>query len=411
MLDVDITLSRDSSPIRAQFRLNQKSAGLFGPSGAGKSRLLKCLAGHCSPDWGYVSLDGEVLFDSRNRINRLSEDGLIALCSQGSPLDATRTVRENLLDGESQSRAPRPYFALPDIAQLLALTELLRFRARNLSAGERQRVVLGKALLSSPKVLLLDDMLSAIEQTRREKILDLLRFAIEKHGLRVVQSSHALGELLHLSDVLILMSGGKVLASGFLSELAREQVPLHTAGLSTVGNILPVTILSHDSVHGCTLGRFFGLPLILPYTPLAHCGSTYYVSLRPSDIALSTQPVKGISIQNQIKGRVCAVIPREDRVVIQIDVGTTLIAEITRRAFAAMNIGEGDTVYCLAKTQAFSFLAADMISDCSAAARRLLRTAKSAGLNGHSFHDVGGIGQRSRHDWMQRWPGKNLRKL
>ena len=72
MLDVDITLSRDSSPIRAQFRLNQKSAGLFGPSGAGKSRLLKCLAGHCSPDWGYVSLDGEVLFDS-DRINRLSK--------------------------------------------------------------------------------------------------------------------------------------------------------------------------------------------------------------------------------------------------------------------------------------------------------------------------------------------------
>jgi molybdate transport system ATP-binding protein len=411
MLDVDITLSRDLFPIRAQFRLNQKAAGLFGPSGAGKSRLLKCLAGHCPPDRGYISLDGEVLFDSRNRINRLSEDGLIALCSQDSPLDATRTVRENLLYYDVRSKARRPYFALPDIVQLLGLTELLGFRARNLSAGERPRVVLGQALLSSPRVLLMDDMSSAIEQTLRTKILDLLRFAVEKHGLRVIQSGHALGELLHLSDVLILMSGGKVLASGFLSQLAREQSPVQTAGLSTIGNILPVTILAHDLVHGCTLGKFFGLPLILPYTPLANCGSTYYVSLRPNDIALSTYPAKGISLQNQVKGKVCAVIPREDRVVIQIDVGTTLVAEITRRALTAMNISEGDTVYCLAKTHAFSFLAADMISDSSAAALRLLRAAESAGLNGHSFRDVGGIGQRSRHDRTQRWPAKNLRKL
>lgn len=407
MLDVDITLSQDRFPIRAQFRLNQKAAGLFGPSGAGKSRLLKCLAGHCSPDWGYISLDGEVLFDSRKRVNRLSEDGWIALCSQDSPLDATRTVRENLLGGDARSKARRPYFALPDIVQLLGLAELLGFRARNLSAGERQRVLLGQALLSSPRVLLLDDMLSAIEHPLRVKILDLLRFAVEKHGMRVIQSSHALGELLYLSDVLILMGRGKVLGSGFLSQLAREQSPLQTAGLSNIGNILPVTILAHDLVHGCTMGRFFGLPLILPYTPLAGCGNTYYVSLRSNDIALSTHPVKGISIQNQIKGKVCAVIPREDRAVIQIDVGTTLVAEITRRALTAMSISEGDSVYCLVKTQAFSFLAADMISDCSAATRRLLHDAESAaGPEGRSFRDGGGTGRRSRHDRMQLWLAK-----
>lgn len=260
MLDVDITLSRDRFPIRAQFRLNQKAAGLFGPSGAGKSRLLTCLAGHCPPDRGYVSLGGEVLFDSRKRVNRLSEDGLIALCSQDSSLDATRTVRENLLRGIARVKAHRPYFALPDIVQLL----------------------------------------------------------LREHVLR---------------------------------QLATQR----------------------------------------------HC--------------FATQPVKGISIQNQIKGKVCAVIPREDRVVIQIDVGTTLIAEITRRALAATNICEGDTVYCLAKTQAFNFLAADMISDCSAAALQLFRTAESDGLNGHSFRDVGGIGKHSRHNRMQRWSAKDLRKL
>lgn len=381
MLDVDITLLQGRVPIRARFRLNHNAAGLFGPSGAGKSRLLKCLAGLSHPDRGYLSLDGEVLFDSRSRIDRVSDDGQIVLCAPDMPLRSERTIRENLWPGHTASHARRPYFGLSEIARLLGLTEMLDFRARNLSAGERQRILLGRALLSSPKVLLLDDMLSSIEQTVRTKILDALRFAIEKHDLRVVQSGHALGELLHLSDVLILMSGGKVLGSGYLGQLVRQQPLFQSVGLSAIGNILPVTITAHDLAHGCTLAKFFGLPLVLPYTPLAGCGNTYYVSLRSNDIALSVHPVEGISIQNQIKGRVCAVIPGEDRVVIQIDVGTTLVAEITRRAFTAMSIREGDTVYCLAKTQAFSFLGADMISDCSAAALKLLRDAENAGLD------------------------------
>jgi molybdate transport system ATP-binding protein len=101
---------------------------------------------------------------------------------------------------------------------------------------------------------------------------------------------------------------------------------------------------------------FFGIRLVLPYTPRAVQGNTFYVGFRSQDIALSTRLLDGISIQNQVKGRVCAIIPRLDRVLVQVDAGTTLTVEITLRAFANLGIREDDTIYCLIKTHSIHFL-------------------------------------------------------
>ena len=108
--------------------------------------------------------------------------------------------------------------------------------------------------------------------------------------------------------------------------------------------------------------------------PRAATGSIYHVGVRGEDIALSRQPLYGVSIQNQIKGRVCAVIPRSDRALVQIDVGLVLLAEITQRTVASMRLREGDQVYCLIKTQAFQFLAGDMVCDASDSALKLVHT-------------------------------------
>lgn len=356
MLEADLKFTRGRLPIDVRLRLPHLSAGILGPSGSGKSCLLSMLAGDLDPDTGYIALDSIVLFDSRRHINRLREHSGIVLVSEEQTLDADKTVRENLLSLAREASAGRNSLDFAAVAACLELEDLLDFRASHLSKGEKQRILLGRALLASPRLLLLDDALSPFDSHTKTKIFALLRYAQQKLGLGIVQINPALTELLRLTDFLVLMAQGRVLDADYLPKIVPSRHLLESAGGPSIDNILPVSILGHDAIHGCTIGLFFGLQLVLPYTPRAAAGDLYYVGLRSQDIALSLQPITDISIQNQLKGRVCAVIPQSDRVLIQVDAGATLTVEITLRAFAALQIREQQSVYCLVKTHSFSIL-------------------------------------------------------
>ncbi len=359
MLDVNIKFSQGRLPIGLKFKLNPINAGIFGLSGCGKSCLMLMLAGRLKPDEGRISLDKEILFDSRNNINRLLNHPGIALVSQDIQLDANKTVRENLLTAYSKPATRPQRFDFATIIDLLKLEHLLDFRAQHLSGSEKLRILLGRALLAAPRLLLLDDALSSLDDNLKMQINCFLRYAHEKHHIGILHSSAILDEALRLSDFLILMADGKVLAADFLQQIVPNQHLLEFAGGPPIDNILPINVLEHAPAYGCTIAMFFGIRLVLPYTPRAVRGKTYYVGLRSQDIALSTHLLQGISIQNQIKGRVCAIIPRLDRVLVQVDAGATLTVEITLRAFASLDIHENDAIYCLIKTHSMHFLMVD----------------------------------------------------
>lgn len=358
MLEVDVQWRRGRLPIQASFRMNPVNGGLLGPSAGGKSCLLRLLAGAIRPDRGRIVLDGEVLFDSRCGLDRLSGKRHAALVSADACLNSRKTVLENLTAGMARAGRRPDVPGLEEVVELLELQGLLGFRACHLSGGERQRIALGMGLLMAPRLLLLDDALSALDDDMRSKILGWLRYSHRERGLGIVQAGANLGDLLRLTDFLILMEQGHVRHAGFLSRLTAEQVMLPSAG-SAIDNVLPVTVLLHDVTDACTMARFFGIRLALPYLPRARPGGIGYVGVRSRDIALALRPLPDISIQNQIKSRVCAVISRDDRILVQVDAGTILTAEITRRAYAGMPLEEGDTVYCFIKTHNFTWLLED----------------------------------------------------
>ena len=359
MLDVDVRFSQNRFPLKFKFKLNRINAGVFGLSGCGKSCLMLMLAGLLKPDEGRIFLDKQVMFDSRNQINRLLNHPDIALVSQDIQPDANKTVRENLLSGYRKQAKTQRRFDFSTIVDLLKLDHLLDFRAQHLSASEKQRILLGRSLLAAPRLLLLDDPLSSLDDTLKMQIYCFLRYVHEKHHIGILHSSSTLSEALRLSDFLILMANGEVVAADFLQQIIPNQHLLESAGGPSIDNILPISVLEHDPAYGCTTAMFFGIRLTLPYTPRAIRGRTYYIGLRSQDIALSTHPVQGISIQNQIKGRVCAIIPHLDRVLVQVDTGTTLTVEITLRAFAGLDLHENDSIYCLIKTHSMQFLGVD----------------------------------------------------
>ncbi|PKD41668.1 molybdenum ABC transporter ATP-binding protein [Methylomonas sp. Kb3] len=357
LLEMNVKLRRGHFDLSTQCSVGDISVGLFGQSGAGKSTLLGLIAGTIQPQSGHIALDGKILFDSRKGIVMPREQRPIGAVLQIDCADASETVRDNLSAAYYRTLKQRRLFKPDYLINLLELGANLDQPIERLSVGERQRVALARSLLKSPKLLLLDETFATIGHGYRSQLLPILKRLQDEFGLPVLYASQSLGEILELTDQLIVLEHGQVLRSGSLREVAKQQGILRYLGIRQIDNILPISIRSHDVQAGCSMADSFGLPLALPLRPQFAIGSQSQVSIRANDIALSRAYIDGISIQNQIKGRICAIIPSGESLIVQVDCGGTLLVEITPGACQSMALREGDVVYCLIKTHAIVYLA------------------------------------------------------
>ncbi len=356
LLEMNVKLRRGHFDLTTQLSVNDTSIGLFGKSGAGKSTVLGLIAGNLQPQSGHIVLDGKILFDSRKGIVVPREQRPIGAVLQADCADSAETVRDNLTAAYHRTFKQRRLFKPDYLVGLLELGIILDQPIERLSTGERQRVALARSLLKSPKLLLLDDTLATIGNAYRMQLLPILKRLQDEFGLPVLYASQSLGEILEVTDQLVVLEHGHVLRSGSLREVAKQQGILRYLVIRQIDNILSVDIRDHDYQAGCSLADSFGLPLALPLRPHFTVGSQTQVSIRANDIALSRYYVDGISIQNQIKGRICALIPSGDSLIVQVDCGATLLAEITPGACRAMALQEGEAIYCLIKTHSITYL-------------------------------------------------------
>ena len=356
LLEMSVKLRRGHLDLSTQLSISDTSIGLFGKSGAGKSTVLGLIAGTIQPQSGHIVLDGKILFDSRKGIVMPREQRPVGAVLQVDRAHSAETVHDNLTAAYERTLKHRRIFKLDYLIGLLELDTVLDHSIALLSAGERQRVALARSLLKSPRLLLLDETFAAIGNGYRMQLLPVLKRLQQELGLPVLYASQSLGEILGLTDRLIVLEQGKVLYNGLLFEIAKQQGMLRYLGIRQIDNILPVTILSHDFQSGCSLAHSFGLPLTLPLRADIAAGSQAQVSIRANDIALSRSYITGISIQNQIRGRICALIPSGESLIVQVDCGGTLLAEITPGACRYMALQEGEDIYCLIKTHSITYL-------------------------------------------------------
>lgn len=353
MLSVNITQAFGSFRLETQFEVEEGSiTAIFGKSGAGKTSTINAIAGLTRPDVGVIQIGNTTLFDQNLRINLPIYKRQIGYVFQDDRLFPHMTVRNNLIYGTPKNRDVANSLNLTDITGLLELAPLLERRPRTLSGGEKQRVAIGRALLSNPKLLLMDEPLASIDVQHRFEILPFIQRVREKTGITIIYVTHALEEVIFIADQIILLSEGQVTAQGTVEEIM-SRLDLHPmTSRFDAGAVISAIYSGYDrefdlgelSFDGGTL-RIAGLN--------AEIGIHLRAHIRARDVSLMLDKPKDTSVLNVFKGELIE-IRHEDgpQLDLLINIGTPLIARITRKSLNDLNLDIGSKVYAMIKAVA-----------------------------------------------------------
>jgi len=353
VLSVNITQAFGSFRLETQFEVEEGSiTAIFGKSGAGKTSTINAIAGLTRPDVGVIQIGNTTLFDQNLKINLPIYKRQIGYVFQDDRLFPHMTVRNNLIYGTPKNRDVANSLNLTDITGLLELAPLLERRPRTLSGGEKQRVAIGRALLSNPKLLLMDEPLASIDVQHRFEILPFIQRVREKTGITIIYVTHALEEVIFIADQIILLSEGRVTAQGTVEEIM-SRLDLHPmTSRFDAGAVISAIYSGYDrefdlgelSFDGGTL-RIAGLN--------AEIGIHLRAHIRARDVSLMLDKPKDTSVLNVFKGELIE-IRHEDgpQLDLLINIGTPLIARITRKSLNDLNLDIGSKVYAMIKAVA-----------------------------------------------------------
>jgi molybdate transport system ATP-binding protein len=212
-LSLDVRFSRSEFVLAARADFGRDVTGVFGPSGSGKSTLLALIAGLLRPQAGVLRFGEETLVDTVRGVFVPPWRRHFGLVFQEGLLFPHLSVRDNLLYGFRRQRGDSHRFELARVLELLEIGPLVARRPAQLSGGERQRVALGRALLSSPRLLLLDEPLSSLDERLKQQILPFLKRVKDEARIPMIYVSHARAEVDFLADRVLTMEAGRLPAS------------------------------------------------------------------------------------------------------------------------------------------------------------------------------------------------------
>ena len=349
MLRVAVKKQRGSFLLDACFELPTPGvAALFGRSGCGKSTLVHVIAGLLSADQGKVVLDDRALEDTARGLHVPPERRRIGYVFQDARLFPHMSVAANLKYGEKRA-AGRRYVDIDTVADLLALGTLMGRRTHQLSGGEKQRVAIGRALLSQPNLLLLDEPLASLDAARRDEVLPYLELLRDQLAIPMVYVSHNFDEVLRLATDVVLMEAGKVTAQGRLTEMSLNKDLRSIIGPEAVGAIVDGTVLGIDA-SGLTRLKV-GHGELKVQAVAAAVGTNLRVQLLARDLIVATQLPQHLSVRNILGGVIIAVSGDDaDSDLVAIDIGgVQIMARVTKAATRELDLKAGLPAWALVK--------------------------------------------------------------
>ena len=357
---------------------------LFGPSGCGKTTVLRCIAGLTRMSDGLCTIDSE-FWQDRDGTFLPTHQRPLGYVFQESSLFPHLSVRRNLvfgapvaalaergravidraLQGRGGAVSDRAYsrrdggarrVAFDEVVDLLGMAPLLDRSPRNLSGGERQRVAIGRALLSQPKLLLMDEPLSALDRATKDEIMPFLERLHDRLSLPILYVSHDIAEVERLADRIVLMENGRVLAQGALADLESDpSLPLATAREAAVS--LDGIIEAYDPAFGLLTLHVPGGRFVSP-APGAPIGEHRRIRVVARDVSLARAPPSPSSILNILPGKIVAARRLDSNEMLAVVAlgpdgsGARLLARLTRKSWQLLGLAEGTPIYAQVKAVA-----------------------------------------------------------
>lgn len=350
-MDIAIRHRFKGFELDAAFRMAKPGVtALFGPSGAGKTTIANAIAGLFHPDGGRIVIDDRVVFDRNAGIDVPPRLRRIGTVFQDARLFPHMSVEKNLRFGwrRVEPRASEDEFAR--IVDMLGLAHLLARKPAKLSGGEKGRVALGRALLASPTLLLLDEPLAALDAARKAEILPYLEKLRDDARLPMIYVTHSLEEVMRLADGLVLVKAGRVVAQGSVFDLLPDLEFAALAGTPSYGAVFEAAI-SEQRDDGLTALAFDGGSLLVPRIsqPL---GTRLRVRLRAEDVMIACARPQAISANNILEATIVSLhSDDEGHADVQLRSGSAkLVARITRASAARLSLAAGQPVFAIVKS-------------------------------------------------------------
>jgi len=313
---------------------------LFGPSGAGKTTVLRCLAGLDRPERGRILFHGEPWYDGEARVFLPPQQRRVGFLFQDYALFPHLTAEQNVQYGLAHLPAAERRERSRALFSLLRLEGLEGRGPRELSGGQQQRVALARALAIRPRLLLLDEPLSALDAPSREQLRGELRRQLRELGVPTVVVTHDRLEALALGDDLVAMEGGRVCQVGPVADVFNHPAELAVARMTGIETVLPGTVLRREEgLATVAVGPHQLLALEPPSS-----GDAVFVCIRAEDVTLSPPESAPTSARNRLPCTVQSLSPEGALVRVVLDAGFPLVARVTRYSCEEFGLAEGRPV-------------------------------------------------------------------
>lgn len=328
---------------------------IFGPSGSGKTTLLRCLAGLERAPGGFMQFGTDVWQDEKRSLCLPLYERPVGYVFQEPRLFPHYDVRANLLYGYQRIPSQERRIAIDQVVDILGIGRLLERRIHHLSGGEQQRVAMGRALLTSPKLLLLDEPLASLDIHRKQELLPFIRRLHRELRMPVIYVSHSTSEILQLADRVVLLKEGHVLGVGALNEMLTSLKFQGNFGAHRIGAILDARVASHEPQYGLSQLEFKGRSMFVPIQ-LVDVGQPMRVHILSTDVSLVIGRTNtATSVLNILEATIVEIRElNQSSVDVLLDIGAPLVASITKKSLEALGLKVGLRVFAHIKAVALN---------------------------------------------------------
>lgn len=355
MLELNIRKKLGSVNVDVAFSTDKKGVtAVFGQSGAGKTSVINMIAGLITPDDGYIRFNGKPLFDASQKINVPVHKRAVGYVFQDARLFPNMTVKKNLLYGSGRSSDHAIAHGLNDVCDLLGIGHLLDRMPSRLSGGEKQRVAIGRALLSNPDMLLMDEPLASLDRSRRHELMDYICVVSRDFDIPIIYVTHAIEEIVKLAGNMALLENGKLKRFGNAVDILNSLDIALGYDDRDFGVICEGKVVSYNPETELAVISFGGGKVEVSSEKVEQ-GSYVRFKINAIDVVLCALEPPATSVRNTYSGPVVRIEERSNHFAdVLVDIGVPLWARISGQSLKDLSIEKGKNIYTLVKSAVIS---------------------------------------------------------